>query len=104
MDMIKSAFIGLCFFIIFAAFAQEPNYLDLVKSESLLEDLFAQLYADSLSDRDQVLSSILEIMPEALSAEGAMDYPWKGLTRIGVVSSDDQMVRIFTWQDRKSVV
>lgn len=97
MDMIKSAFIGLCFFIIFAAFAQEPNYLDLVKSESLLEDLFAQLYADSLSDRDQVLSSILEIMPEALSAEGAMDYPWKGLTRIGVVSSDDQMVRIFTW-------
>jgi hypothetical protein len=36
-------------------------------------------------------------MPEALSAEGAMDFSWKGLTRIGVVTSDDQMIRIFTW-------
>jgi hypothetical protein len=95
--MFRTLFIMLSILLSCPVLAQEPQYLDLVKSEAMLEDLFIQLYADSLSDREQVLTSILDIMPEALSAEGAMDFPWKGLTRIGVVTSDDQMIRIFTW-------
>jgi len=77
--------------------AQGPEYLKLVKSEAQLEDLFIQLYSDSLSDRGQVLTTILDIMPDALALEGAMDFPWNGLSRIGVVTSDDKMIRIFTW-------
>jgi hypothetical protein len=56
-----------------------------------------QLYSDSLSDSEQVLNTILDIMPDALSTEGAMDFPWNGLNRIGVVSSEDHMIRVFTW-------
>jgi hypothetical protein len=77
--------------------AQEPQYLDLVKSESMLQDLFMQLYSDSLSDPEPVLATILDVMPTALSVEGAMDFPWAGLNRIGVVSSDDGRIRFFTW-------
>ena len=77
--------------------AQGPDSLDLLKSEILLEDLFVQLYSDSLSDREQVLTTILDIMPDVLASEGAMEFPWNGLNRIGVVTSDDQLIRIFTW-------
>jgi hypothetical protein len=63
----------------------------------MLQDLFVQLYSDSLSDAEPVLNTILDVMPGALSAEGAMEFPWKGLNRIGVVSSKDEQIRIFTW-------
>ena len=98
--MLRILFISLSLALTCLVSAQEAQYLDLIKSEALLEDLFNQLYADTLSDREQVLTSILDIMPEALSAEGALDFPWKGLTRIGVITSDDQMLRIFTWHVR----
>jgi len=77
--------------------AQEIQYLDLVKSESRLQDLFVRLYTDSLSDVEPVLSSLLEFMPQALSAEGAMEYSWSGLNRIGVVTSENGRIRFFTW-------
>jgi len=95
--MTRFVFIYLFFSLAVMISAQGPEYLDLVKSEILLEELFVQLYSDSLSDREQVLTTILDIMPDALAAEGAMDFPWKGLSRIGVVTSDDQKIRIFTW-------
>ncbi len=77
--------------------SQEPGYLDLVRSESLLQNLFVQLYSDSLSDNEPLLATILDIMPDALSKVGAMEFPWNGLNRIGVVTSDDHAVRVFTW-------
>ena len=95
--MTRFLFICLFFFQAAMIWAQGPEYLDLLKSEILLEDLFVQLYSDSLSDREQVLTTILDIMPDALAKEGAMDFPWTGLSRIGVVTSDDQMIRTFTW-------
>jgi hypothetical protein len=95
--MTRILFIGLILSHAAIVSTQEPGYLDLVKSEILLEDLFVQLYSDSLSDREQVLTTILDIMPDALAKEGAMDFPWTGLSRIGVVTSDDQMIRTFTW-------
>ena len=92
-------FVFICLFFSHAAMvsAQGPENLALLKSEILLEDLFVQLYSDSLSDREQVLTTILDVMPNVLASEGAMDFPWNGLSRIGVVTSDDQMIRTFTW-------
>lgn len=92
-------FVFICLVISHAAMvsAQGPESPDLVQSEILLEDLFVQLYSDSLSDQEQVLTTILDIMPDVLASEGAMNFPWNGLSRIGVVTSDDQLIRIFTW-------
>lgn len=95
--MIRVLFICLFISHVAVVISQGPESQDLLKSEILLEDLFVQLYSDSLSDREQVLTTILDIMPDVLASEGAMDFPWNGLSRIGVVTSDDQLIRIFTW-------
>lgn len=95
--MFRYTLIVLSLFLATMLDAQEPQYLDLVKSESMLQDLFMQLYSDSLSDPEPVLATILDVMPTALSVEGAMDFPWAGLNRIGVVSSEDEQIRFFTW-------
>lgn len=77
--------------------AQEPAYPELVKAESNLQMLFNRLYSDTLQDPQPILDSIAIMMPEVLVKPGAMEFPWKGLNRIGIITSDDGRIRIFTW-------
>ncbi|RLD51997.1 MAG: hypothetical protein DRI97_15000 [Bacteroidetes bacterium] len=77
--------------------AQEPEYLEFVKSETRLQQLFSRLYTDSLSDVDAVLDTIRIEMTEALSMQGSMDFPWMRLDKIGIITSEDNRLRIFTW-------
>lgn len=77
--------------------AQKPEYLALAKSESHLQELFNLLYSDTLSDVEPVLDSIRALMNLTLSGPGSMDFPWSGLNRMGIVTSEDQRVRVFTW-------
>lgn len=77
--------------------AQNTEYLELVKSESRLQQLFSQLYTDSLSDVDALLDTISFEMSEALSIQGSMDFPWSRLNKIGVITSEDLRLRIFSW-------
>ncbi len=77
--------------------AQEPEYLKFVKSETRLQQLFSRLYTDSLSDVDAVLDTIRIEMTEALSMQGSMDFPWMRLDKIGIITSEDLRLRIFTW-------
>jgi hypothetical protein len=77
--------------------AQQVDYLQLVKAETDLKGLFEQLYSDSLQGTEPVLERILSMMPEILAMPGAMDYPWSRLDRIGVMTSEDKQLRIFTW-------
>ncbi len=76
---------------------QDHDYLELHKAETQLESLFAELYSDTVTNVEQVLKEINFLVPEALSMPGAMDYPWARLSRIGVKSSDDKLIRIFSW-------
>ena len=78
-------------------YGQEPEYLELYKTESQLEALFLELYSDSLADTEPILGEIGALMPLALNLPGAMDYPWNRLSRIGVKTSDDGLIRIFSW-------
>jgi len=77
--------------------AQEPDYLELVKSESQLKNHFDRLYSDTLSDADPLLDSIHAKMKGALSKVGSMDYPWNQLDRIGIIQSEDKKLKVFTW-------
>ena len=77
--------------------AQEPEYLEFVKSETRLQQLFSRLYTDSLSDVDAVLDTIRIEMKEALNMQGSMDFPWMRLDKIGIITSEDTRLRIFTW-------
>jgi hypothetical protein len=95
--MIRGAGFILLILAAFPSRAQEAEYIDLVKKEDELYSLFNVLYSDTLSSPARILDQIRTIMPEALTEEGAMDYPWNRLGRIGVVTSDDGKLRIFTW-------
>ena len=57
--------------------------MELVKRESELKSLFEILYSDTLSAPGSVIEQILGVMPEALLAEGAMEFPWSRLPRQG---------------------
>lgn len=77
--------------------SQEPEYLEFVKAESRLQTLFDQLYSDSLSDIEALLDTIHLEMEEALGMHGSMDFPWSRLGKIGIITSEDGKMRIFTW-------
>jgi len=91
--------VSIILLVLFCTLArgQETGYLEMVKAEKQLQLLFSRLYSDTLSVREGFLDSIQGIMSSALSMDGSMDFPWNGLDRIGVVTSEDEQLRIFTW-------
>ncbi len=95
--MFRSAIFFILVFAYVQVEAQKPEYLEFVKSEARLQGLFQELYSDSLSDADVLLDSIRQMMAEVLTMEGSMEFPWNGLDRIGVITSDDKRLRLFTW-------
>lgn len=78
-------------------YSQEPSYLEFVKAESRLQLLFNQLYSDSLPDVEPILDTIRNEMSAVLGMEGSMDYPWSHLNKIGIITSEDLRVRVFSW-------
>jgi hypothetical protein len=96
-EMKKFLFTISILLVSLVSFAQDPGYLDLLKAERELNGLFIRLYSDKVAERDSLLSVVDARMREVLTRDGAMEYPWNGLEKIGVVTSDDRQVRIFTW-------
>jgi hypothetical protein len=95
--MCRSAIFFILVFACFQVEAQKPEYLEFVKSEARLQGFFQELYSDSLSEDIALLDSIRHEMAEVLTMDGSMEFPWNGLDRIGVITSDDGRLRIFTW-------
>lgn len=95
--MTRTLFITCFFLLLVPVRAQEPGYLELVKAENELSDLFQILYSDTLSEPQKILDSIGGLMSEALARDGSMDFPWNRLNRIGVIGSEDGLLKIFTW-------
>lgn len=95
--MTRAFTILIILFIAIGIQAQETEYLKLVKAESRLQLLFNQLYSDTLSEAEPVLDSIMALLRVSLTEPGSMEFPWSGLNRIGVVSSEDGKLRAFTW-------
>ncbi len=95
--MTRTSIIFLLIFGCAGLRAQDPEYLEFVKVEARLQAMFSQLYSDTLSDSDSLLLQIREEMSNALAMEGSMEFPWSRLNRIGVVTSDDKRLRIFSW-------
>lgn len=96
-NMSRFSFILIFIFLILPIKGQDHDYLELHKAESQLERLFTELYSDTLTDPDRVLREIDFLVPEALTMPGTMDYAWSRLSRIGLRSSDDKRIRIFSW-------
>ena len=95
--MARFAYIFFFFLIPLTLVAQEPEYLELVKAETRLQGLFNQLYSDSLSDAEPFLDTIRREMTESLAIQGSMDFSWNRLDKIGIITSTDKKIRLFTW-------
>lgn len=95
--MIRIIKICILFLLVLPLEAQQPGYLEMSQAEKELEQLFSQLYSDTLPAPDPVLERISSRMGEVLVMEGAMAYPWSRLNMIGRIRSDDGQVQIFTW-------
>lgn len=95
--MTRFTFVLVSLLIPFSLWAQEPDYLELVKAETRLQELFTQLYSDSLSDPEPFLDTIRQELTASLAMQGSMDFPWNRLNRIGIVTSTDRRIRLFTW-------
>jgi hypothetical protein len=95
--MIRSNFIVLLLFLPLALGAQDPSYLEFVKAETRLASMFDRLYADSLTETESLLDSLQTEMAEALSNQVSMEFPWNRLDKIGIITSEDKRVRVFTW-------
>lgn len=95
--MTRSSLFLLLLFFSLSVYSQEPSYLEFVKAETKLQSMFDRLYTDSLSEKEVLLDSLRGQLSEALALPGSMDFPWNRLDKIGVITSDDQQVRVFTW-------
>ncbi len=95
--MTRFSTVFLILFFPLALWAQDADYLEFVKAENRLQNLFNQLYSDSLSDREAILDTLQIEMTQALGKEGSMDFPWMRLDKIGIITSEDKLIRIFTW-------
>lgn len=95
--MTRSSFFLLLLLSPLSVISQEPSYLELVKAEARLESMFDRLYSDSLSDTEILLDSLRVGLTDALSQTGSMDFPWSRLDKIGIITSEDKSLRIFTW-------
>ena len=85
----------LCFPVIFFSQEKEKNMAtyELMLSEKLTE--LRKLREDSaLIVKNEEFKTLLE---EALSSDEAFDYPFASLTTVGKIYSDDELVRIFSW-------
>ena len=95
--MTKANFIILLLFLPLSIHAQETSYLEFVKAETRLASMFDRLYSDSLPHSESLLDSLLTEMSDALSKQGSMGFPWNRLDKIGIITSEDKRVRVFTW-------
>lgn len=95
--MTRTAILFLLVFGLAGLRAQDPEYLKFVKVEAQLQDMFKQLYSDTLSDSDSLLLHIRKEMSDVLAMDGSMAFPWSRLNKIGMVTSDDHKLRVFTW-------
>lgn len=82
---------------------KETSYLEIVKAESQLNQLFKQLYnQEDYTDKDRLYLRIDSLFQDALEQPGSYDYAWTKLDMIGKLKSDDGALKVFSWLYMKS--
>jgi hypothetical protein len=67
--------------------------------EKRIEEVALQLSNSRFNDllQDSLNRSLLQLMDSALNSGSSGNYPFNALTQLGLVKSDDNSLRIFTW-------
>jgi hypothetical protein len=93
----KSAlFLTTLILSIFLTAQEAPS--DLIKIESRLSEQLNLLRQTKEDEKIKALNiEFSKTLEEALNKKSAFDHPFQSLTSIGKIYSDDNLVRIFTW-------
>ncbi len=87
----------LCFMLIQAkGSAYEP--ISLQQSEMQLKELFTRMaQLNSYAEKLTVADSLSDLLYNTLSLPGSFEYPFDSLKSLGKIKSEDQKIRIYTW-------
>lgn len=91
----------IIFFLLTAFFAFNTiaqGNMQLQKEEGELDQLLSKLRSTK-DDKalDEINKQFKKEFKKVLEMDGAFDYPFSSLKSVGDIASDDQMVRIFSW-------
>ncbi|TVR72178.1 MAG: hypothetical protein EA408_07620 [Marinilabiliales bacterium] len=72
-------------------------------AENELKTLFVKLHrSENLSEKLLINDSILEILDQTLNNPASFFYPFDSLNSVGIISSADSLIRIYTWSISES--
>jgi hypothetical protein len=84
--------------VAFNAKSQDTESSSLKSIEDSLTVLMKQIFSDkSISIREDVNTKFQSLLKNSLSRNDAFDYPFDSLKHIGRIKSEDNRIRIFTW-------
>lgn len=92
----------VCFLTFLNAFISPAysfsNTDKLVEYEYSLNEIIDKIsYEDSFSNKNKLNNELIATLYEALLIEGSFDYPFDSITKMGILKSADNLIRIFTW-------
>ncbi|MCF8226340.1 MAG: hypothetical protein K9J30_10735 [Bacteroidales bacterium] len=93
--------VTVCFLtlIMLPVLSQQGNgYIEIIKAEAILKDMFDQLYdRNAREDQSMLFHKIDSVFELALNLPGSFDHRWEKLDKIGRIKSDDGVIKIFSW-------
>lgn len=97
--MFKVKSIALIIFSLFWAISSASESIDsLVRLEIELQDMLARVVQETNhTQKSLVNQQFADLFRTALHYEGAFDYPFDSLTNVGKQKSEDNTLRVFTW-------
>jgi len=82
----------------FSLFAQSLQTLAIKQKEDSLQILFKQITkSKNDTEKKTVNRQIIKLMQNAVETNGSFTYPFDSLKNLGKIKSNDDLVRIFTW-------
>ena len=86
---------GIC---VTAPGQDDAAYLEVIRAEAQLKSMFDQLYRqDAAGPQMDLYHAIDSAFNAALRLPGSFDHTWSKLNQIGKLSSDDGMIKVFSW-------
>lgn len=84
--------------------AQEVGIEEFVKAEKRINQLAEELSEVRFNDKllDSINQQLLDAFTKTLNQEGSFDYSFDSLKYLGHLTSNDKLVRVFTWHNERA--
>lgn len=91
------ALLGLC--LAWSSQATDVDTVDLKDAELMMKGLVLEVLQNkNLEVRQDASNQLATLLEKALNQKGSFEYPFDKVQGVSILTTDDQAVRIFTWQ------